>query len=82
MLIFETNILFALCTSFLITYFAVPKVIDFSKRFRLSDVAGKRAAHSGSVPVLGGVAIFAGILFSLIIWGDMDNFQFIIARKE
>ena len=79
MLIFQTNILFALCTSFLITYFSVPKMIDISKKFRLADVAGKRAAHTGSVPVFGGVSIFSGIIFSLIFWGDMADFQFIIA---
>ncbi len=72
-------IIFSTLTSFLITYFAIPKIIIFSKRFRLADSAGERAAHEGSVPVFGGVGIFAGIIISLLIWGDLANIQFILA---
>ena len=75
----EGNILFALVTSFIITYFAVPKVISFAHRFRLSDVAGERASHKRSVPTVGGIAIFSGIIFSLLFWSEMANIQFIIA---
>ena len=66
-------------TSFVITYFAIPKIISFTKRFRLADSAGERASHQGSVPVFGGVGIFAGFIFSLLFWSDMPNLQFIIA---
>ena len=66
-------------TSFAITYFAIPKIISFAKRFRLADSAGSRASHQGSIPVFGGVGIFAGFIFSLLFWSDMPNLQFIIA---
>ncbi len=66
-------------TSFVITYFTIPKIISFAKRFRLADSAGERASHQGSVPVFGGVCIFAGFIFSLLFWSDMPNLQFIIA---
>ena len=62
----ENNIFFALFASFLITYIAIPKVIFFARRFRLADKAGSRSSHKGSVPVLGGLAIFSGIIFSLL----------------
>ena len=74
----DNNILFALLTSFAITYLAIPKVISFAQRFRLSDVAGERASHQGSIPVFGGIAIFSGIIFSLIFWSELVNIQFII----
>ena len=39
---------------------------------------GKRASHNRSIPIFGGIAIFAGIIFSLIFWGKLDNIQFIL----
>ena len=72
------NIFFALMTSFLITYVAIPKVIFFAQQFRLTDVAGKRAAHEGSIPIFGGIAIFSGIIFSLLFWADLENIQYIL----
>ena len=74
----DYNIFFALLTSFLITYVAIPKVIFFAQQFRLTDVAGKRAAHEGSTPIFGGIAIFSGIIFSLLFWADLGNIQFLL----
>ena len=39
---------------------------------------GKRASHKRSVPIFGGIAIFSGVIFSLIFWANLDNIQFII----
>ena len=78
MLSTDYNILFAFLTSLIITYFAIPKVILLSKRFRLSDVPGERASHEGSIPIFGGVAIFVGILFSLLFWSEVANIQYVI----
>ncbi|MDA0681988.1 MAG: MraY family glycosyltransferase [Bacteroidetes bacterium] len=74
----EYNILFAFLTSFIITYVAVPKVIFFADKFRLSDVPGERSSHKRSVPIFGGIAIFSGIIFSLLFWGKLDSIQFIL----
>ena len=74
----ENNILFALFTSFMMTYFAIPKVIFFAQRFRLADVAGERSSHEGSIPIFGGIAIFSGIICSLLFWSELANIQFII----
>lgn len=74
----DYNILFALVTSFLVTYVAIPKVIFFAQQFRLTDLAGKRASHSGSTPIFGGIAIFSGILFSLLFWAELEEIQFLI----
>ncbi len=76
----ENNILFALFTSFIITYFAIPKIIFYAKKFKYVDVAGERASHKGSIPIFGGIAIFSGIIFSLLFWSkNLENSQFIIA---
>lgn len=74
----DYNILFALITSFLVTYVAIPKVIFFAQQFRLTDLAGERASHSGSTPIFGGIAIFSGILFSLLFWAELEEIQFLI----
>ena len=71
-----TSILFAFLTSFIITYVAVPKVIFFADKFRLTDVPGERSSHKRSVPIFGGIAIFSGIIFSLIFWSEIDNSLF------
>jgi len=74
----EFDIIFSLITSFLITYVAIPKVIFFSEKLRLLDEAGIRASHKGSVPIFGGMAIFTGIIFSLLFWADIENIQYLL----
>ena len=74
----DYNILFAFLTSLIITYVAIPKVIFFAEKFRLADVPGERASHETSVPIFGGIAIFSGVIFSLLFWGMLDSMQFIL----
>jgi len=78
MIISELNIFFSLITAFSITYVAIPKVIFFAEKLRLFDEAGIRASHKGSVPIFGGIAIFSGIIFSLLFWADIENIQYIL----
>ena len=78
MIISDLNIIFALITAFLITYLAIPKVIFFAEKLRLLDEAGIRASHKGSVPIFGGIAIFTGIIFSLLFWAEIENIQYLL----
>lgn len=78
MFIPEINIIYSFLTAFLITFVAIPKVIFFAERLRLFALAGERAAHKGSVPVFGGIAIFSGLMFSLLFWAELENIQFIL----
>ena len=76
----DLDIFFSFFTALIISYLAIPKVIFFSEKLRLFDSAGKRASHEGNIPVFGGIATFAGILFSLLFWPeDLENIQFILA---
>lgn len=72
------NIVFPLLTSFIVTYLAIPKIIHFSKLSRLFAFAGGRNSHEGEIPIFGGVAIFAGILFSLLLSPSLVKIQFIL----
>ena len=74
----DYNIVFTFLTSLIITYFVIPKVIFIAEKFRLSDVPGERASHEKSIPVFGGVAIFSGILISLLFWGVFDKMHVIL----
>ena len=74
----DYSIYFAFFTSLFVTYFAIPKVILFAEKYRLSDVPGERASHEKSVPIFGGVAIFSGILLSLLFWGTFGDIQVIL----
>ena len=74
----EINIIFSFITAFLITFVVIPKVIFFAERLRLIDAAGERAAHKGSVPIFGGIAIFSGLIFSLLFWAELESIQFIL----
>ena len=78
MFISDLNIIFSFITALVITYVAIPKVMFFSEKLRLFDEAGIRASHKGSVPIFGGIAIFSGIIFSLLFWADIENIQFIL----
>jgi len=78
MFISELNIFFSFVTAFLITFVVIPKVIFFAERLRLIDSAGERAAHKGSIPIFGGIAIFSGLMFSLLFWAELENIQFIL----
>lgn len=57
----------AICASFLVTLTLMPVIIRLFKSIDLLDIPDKRKIHSISTPSLGGIAIFIGIAFSLII---------------
>ncbi|MBI4038803.1 undecaprenyl/decaprenyl-phosphate alpha-N-acetylglucosaminyl 1-phosphate transferase [Candidatus Daviesbacteria bacterium] len=64
-------------TSFLITTISIPLTIIFAKKFNLLDNPKKRAhpAHTQkrTVPRAGGLAIFAGIILTLLIFTPFDS---------
>ena len=72
------NIFFSLLTAFLISYLAIPKLIYFAEKLSLLDTAGHRASHKGSTPFFGGIAIFTGVICSLLFWADIENIQYIL----
>ena len=58
----------AFVTAFAITYYVLPSIIKIARVKGLTDEPGERRSHTQSTPSLGGVGIFAGILFSVIAW--------------
>lgn len=71
-------IIFPLLTSFVVTYLAIPKIIHFSNQSRLFAKVGERHSHKGEIPIFGGIAIFSGLLFSLLFWAKLEDLQFVL----
>lgn len=61
---------FSLLTSGVITAFAIPSIIRVAGIKHLFDEPDERKHHKEKVPTLGGMAIFAGLLFSVTFWTD------------
>ena len=73
---------FAATAAFLIAWFSIPSVIATSRQKGLLYEANERSSHSGSVPSLGGIALFAGILISSLLFlylGSLKGLQYVMA---
>ncbi|MCX7956851.1 MAG: undecaprenyl/decaprenyl-phosphate alpha-N-acetylglucosaminyl 1-phosphate transferase [Endomicrobia bacterium] len=58
--------LYLIILSFLLTYFFVPFIIKFAYKFGLLDYPSERKVHLTPIPRIGGIAIYIGLIFSLI----------------
>ena len=73
------NIFYSFISALLICYIAIPKLIYFALKLKLLDTAGDRSSHKVSTPFFGGIAIFTGVICSLLFWSDnFENIQFIL----
>lgn len=61
-------------TAFGLSYVAIPSIINVSRKKRLFDEPNDRTSHHEGVPTLGGLAIFGGMLFSIILWTPFKYF--------
>jgi UDP-N-acetylmuramyl pentapeptide phosphotransferase/UDP-N-acetylglucosamine-1-phosphate transferase len=68
------DVILSFITSFTLTYFAIPPIINIAISKNLCDEPGERRSHTASTPSLGGIAIFAGLLFSIIMWTPFNVF--------
>ena len=67
------NILLSAALSFLITFFAIPVIIQVAKDKKLFDEPDERKVHKVVIPTLGGLGIFAGFIIGLLM-GVPPNF--------
>lgn len=76
------NITFCTITAFIITFFAIPSIIRVATVKNLYDEPDERKTHKSSIPTLGGLAIFAGVVFSYTFWSagfSIESTQYIVA---
>lgn len=67
------EIILSFLWAFLLAVFAVPSIIDVSHRKKLLDEPNTRNIHRTLTPRLGGLAIFAGFISALTIFGYLNN---------
>jgi UDP-GlcNAc:undecaprenyl-phosphate GlcNAc-1-phosphate transferase len=61
------NILLSAALAFLITFFAIPVIIQVAKDKKLFDEPDERKVHKNVIPTLGGLGIFAGFIIALLM---------------
>jgi UDP-GlcNAc:undecaprenyl-phosphate GlcNAc-1-phosphate transferase len=61
------RLLFALLTAFAIAYFSMPYVIKLAHRLGAIDQPDKRKVHNGTMPRLGGLAIFSAFIIVMVL---------------
>jgi UDP-GlcNAc:undecaprenyl-phosphate GlcNAc-1-phosphate transferase len=67
-------IILGFLTAFTLTYFAIPSIIGIAKEKHLFDEPNSRSSHTVKTPSLGGIAIFAGVIFSVVLWTPFHEF--------
>lgn len=61
------NILLSAILSFIITFFAIPVIIQVAKDKKLFDEPDERKVHKAVIPTLGGLGIFAGFIIATLM---------------
>jgi len=61
--------------AYLLTYFLLPLVIRIAHDNQLYDIPDERKIHNPQVSSLGGIAIFTGIILSLLLVSDFNNYN-------
>lgn len=61
------NILLSAGLAFLITFFAIPVIIQIAKDKKLFDEPDERKVHKNVIPTLGGLGIFAGFIIATLM---------------
>lgn len=68
--------------SFLVTFYAIPVIIQVAEEKKLFDIPDARKVHKTPIPSLGGLAIFAGLMISMLLTVVLNGnsvFQYYIA---
>lgn len=68
------DVILSFITAFGLTYVAIPSIINIARKKHLYDVPDERKSHDEAIPTLGGIAIFAGVIFSIVLWTPFNVF--------
>lgn len=68
------DVILSFITAFSLTFLAIPSIISVAIKKGLVDEPGERRSHSTITPSLGGIGIFAGVIFSIILWTPFNYF--------
>ena len=71
---YDYDVIISFITAFTLTYFVIPPIIRVALKKRLFDVPVERSSHTKVTPRLGGIAIFAGTIFSVMLWTPFTQY--------
>ena len=71
--------LLSFCSAFVVTLITIPPILQLVKKYSLYDVPDHRKEHKIPVATFGGVAIWAGMVTSLLMWFSFSNNATIIS---
>jgi len=80
----EIALVLVFLVAFLVTYLAIPSIVDAAKEKKLYDEPSRRKSHLKQIPTLGGVAIFAGLTVaagSFINYSYVPSLQYILVAS-
>ncbi len=69
------KILLGAVIAFIVTFYAIPVIIQVSNMKKLFDLPEDRKIHSSPIPSLGGLGIFAGFMMGLLLMVDLSDKQ-------
>ena len=78
------DIVLSLTIAFTITFLAIPVIIRVAAMKKIYDIPDERKIHQAAIPALGGLGIFAGFLFSVLLianFQESKNLQFFLAAS-
>ena len=61
--------------SYLTTFFLLPLVIKLAHQNKLYDLPDERKTHNYPISSLGGIAIFSGLILSMLLVSDFSNYS-------
>lgn len=67
------QLVLSFCWAFLVALFAVPSIIYVAHLKNILDQPNGRTVHESLTPRLGGLAVFAGFMSALTIFGNLNN---------
>ncbi len=68
------DIVLSFVTAFMVTFLAIPAIIKVAKKRKLYDEPDERKSHTSNIPTLGGIGIFGGVIFSIVLWTPFTVF--------
>lgn len=75
------NILLSFAFAFMITFFAIPIIIEVARRKKLFDEPDERKVHKMVIPTLGGLGIFGGFILATLLGAPVgsNELQYFVA---
>ncbi len=75
------KILLSSTFAFLVTFFAIPVIIEVARRKKLFDEPDERKVHKMVIPTLGGLGIFGGFILATLIGAPVgsNELQYFVA---